>query len=82
MSASDGPARSFVAEVEVTVNCPACGRAVSEIMPLDRCVYFWECPVCHAVAKPLAGDCCVYCSYGTRPCPPVQEHGCCGGGIQ
>jgi hypothetical protein len=31
--------------------------------------------------KPLAGDCCVFCSYGSVPCPPVQQNGksgCCG----
>ncbi|WP_368736408.1 GDCCVxC domain-containing (seleno)protein [Proteus terrae] len=22
---------------------------------------------------PLEGDCCVFCSYGTVPCPPIQE---------
>ncbi len=35
----------------------------------------------HAQLKPKAGDCCVYCSYGTVPCPPIQERGkgtCCG----
>nr|WP_299019146.1 GDCCVxC domain-containing (seleno)protein [uncultured Tepidimonas sp.] len=33
-------------------------------------------------ARPRPGDCCVYCSYGTSPCPPVQASGrtgCCGG---
>ncbi|WP_339879956.1 GDCCVxC domain-containing (seleno)protein, partial [uncultured Algoriphagus sp.] len=24
--------------------------------------------------KPKKGDCCVYCSYGTVPCPPIQEN--------
>ena len=29
--------------------------------------------------KPKAGDCCVYCSYGTVACPPIQQGGnCCG----
>ncbi|WP_327036906.1 GDCCVxC domain-containing (seleno)protein [Methylomarinum vadi] len=31
--------------------------------------------------KPKKGDCCVFCSYGTVPCPPIQESGdgcCCG----
>ncbi|HEX6268144.1 MAG TPA: GDCCVxC domain-containing (seleno)protein [Burkholderiales bacterium] len=28
---------------------------------------------------PRAGDCCVFCSYGDVPCPPIQERGrCCG----
>ena len=24
--------------------------------------------------KPLSGDCCVFCSYGSVPCPPVQSN--------
>ncbi|WP_430623644.1 GDCCVxC domain-containing (seleno)protein [Marivirga lumbricoides] len=30
--------------------------------------------------KPKEGDCCVYCSYGSAPCPPVQldsDQACC-----
>ncbi|MGY8887097.1 MAG: GDCCVxC domain-containing (seleno)protein [Flavobacteriales bacterium] len=23
------------------------------------------------------GDCCVYCSFGTVPCPPIQENTSC-----
>ncbi|MDG2339706.1 MAG: GDCCVxC domain-containing (seleno)protein [Paracoccaceae bacterium] len=30
------------------------------------------------VLQPLKGDCCVYCSFGTVPCPPIQEgNSCC-----
>jgi hypothetical protein len=51
-------------------------------MPTDACQWFYECEHCHAVLKPKPGDCCVFCSYGTVPCPPVQQHGkggaCCG----
>ncbi|MFN7981146.1 MAG: GDCCVxC domain-containing (seleno)protein [Vicinamibacterales bacterium] len=61
--------------LDVTLTCPQCLRAVTESMPLDRCVFFWECPSCHAVMKPKAGDCCVYCSFGDRRCPPMQS-GC------
>jgi len=25
------------------------------------------------VLRPLPGDCCVYCSFGDVPCPPIQE---------
>lgn len=51
-------------------------------MPTDACQWFYECGQCHALLRPKAGDCCVYCSYGTVPCPPVQQAGksaCCGG---
>ena len=56
-----------------TLTCPACGHMKLEIMPTDACQWFYECEQCHVVLKPLAGDCCVYCSYGTVPCPPIQE---------
>jgi hypothetical protein len=30
--------------------------------------------------SPKAGDCCVFCSYGSVPCPPVQQGmACCTG---
>jgi hypothetical protein len=47
-------------------------------MPTNACQYFYECTSCHEVLKPLKGDCCVYCSFGTVKCPPVQEgNDCC-----
>ena len=41
-------------------------------MQLDACVYFWSYPRCSSVTRPKPGDCCVFCSYGTVPCPPKQ----------
>ncbi|MGO9446866.1 MAG: GDCCVxC domain-containing (seleno)protein [Thiobacillaceae bacterium] len=33
---------------------------------------------CHNLLKSLPGHCCVFCSYGDVPCPPIQiEGGCC-----
>ena len=64
-----------------TLTCPVCAHQQTEQMPTDACQYFYECPGCRTVLKPLAGDCCVYCSYGTVPCPPIQQQGpgsCCG----
>lgn len=64
-----------------TLTCPACGNAQAEQMPINACQYFYECPACHTVLKPLTGDCCVFCSYGSEPCPPIQAQGpkgCCG----
>lgn len=31
------------------------------------------CPNCNQLLKPKEGDCCVFCSYGDIPCPPIQE---------
>lgn len=52
--------------------CLACGVKKREIMSTNVCQWFYECELCHTVLKPTAGDCCVYCSYGTVPCPPMQ----------
>jgi len=64
-------------KMEVTtksiITCPHCGHAKEEQMPEDACMYFYECEQCKTVLKPRLGDCCVFCSYGTIPCPPVQE---------
>ena len=62
------------------ITCPACGAQSEETMPEDACIYFYECGQCRRMLKPLSGDCCVFCSYGTVKCPPVQANGkaCCG----
>lgn len=46
-------------------------------MPLDACVVVHDCPACGARLTPKPGDCCVFCSYGDVPCPPVQAEGKC-----
>ncbi|MFZ4703600.1 MAG: GDCCVxC domain-containing (seleno)protein [Candidatus Methylumidiphilus sp.] len=55
-----------------TLTCPVCGHGSTETMPLDACLFFWECPFCKTLLKPRLGDCCVFCSYGDTPCPPMQ----------
>jgi len=57
---------------ESTVTCPKCGAARVEIMPIDTCLFFYDCPSCNEVLQPKPGDCCVFCSYGSVPCPPRQ----------
>jgi tripartite-type tricarboxylate transporter receptor subunit TctC len=44
-------------------------------MPLDACQYFYECRGCKVLLRPEAGDCCVFCSFGSVKCPPVQSAG-------
>ena len=69
--------------LESLLTCPACGHAERLVMPTDACQWFYECPACKALLKPKPGDCCVFCSYGSVPCPPIQmarateEPGCC-----
>jgi hypothetical protein len=61
--------------LQSTLTCPACGAARVETMPTDACRYFYDCPSCGRRLKPKPGDCCVFCSYGTVPCPPIQQGG-------
>lgn len=55
------------------LTCPNCGYQTSEIMPTDACQFFYACKGCGTLLKPKEGDCCVFCSYGDVPCPPIQE---------
>ncbi|MCZ7656242.1 MAG: hypothetical protein M5R42_21245 [Rhodocyclaceae bacterium] len=61
--------------LESVITCPECGHARTEVMPTDACQWFYECVNCRRVLRPKKGDCCVFCSYGTVPCPPIQLHG-------
>lgn len=54
------------------LTCPICGNASVETMPTDACVYFHECAACGAMLRAKAGDCCVFCSYGSTFCPPKR----------
>jgi hypothetical protein len=70
--------------LESTITCPKCGHSETEIMPTDACQFYYECKGCGELLRPNHGDCCVYCSFGTVPCPPIQEaqikgesSGCC-----
>src|SRR5262245_44554678 len=58
-----------------TIACPKCGYRATEQMPLDACRFFYDCKVCGQRLKPKPGDCCVFCSYGSVPCPPKQAVG-------
>ena len=73
-------------ELQSRITCPECGFAREETMPEDACVFFYTCPNCGTRLRPKEGDCCVFCSYGSVPCPPIQRSGtrdqgsaaCCG----
>lgn len=72
-------------QLQSTLTCPACGHKATEIMPTDACAFFYDCKGCGTRLKPKAGDCCVFCSYGSVPCPPIQETGkspCCSQGLR
>ena len=59
------------------ITCPECGHVETEVMPTDACQWYYDCKGCGVVLRPKPGDCCVYCSYGSIPCPPIQTgEGC------
>lgn len=70
-----------IPQLESVLTCPVCGHVRREVMPTDACLFFYECEQCQTVLRPKPGDCCVFCSYGSVPCPPVQAQrggtGCC-----
>ncbi|TAN28277.1 MAG: hypothetical protein EPN31_08985 [Castellaniella sp.] len=58
------------------VTCPHCGHMRRETMPVDTCQFFYECGQRKTLLKPKSGDCCVFCSYGSVPCPSIQGGRC------
>ena len=67
--------------LQSVITCPECGHVTEETIPTDACQWYYECKGCGTLLQPLKGDCCVFCSYGNVPCPPIQlqrDEGCCG----
>jgi len=61
-----------------TITCPHCKHAETENLPTNACEYLYTCKGCSTLLKAQNGDCCVYCTYGTNPCPPIQkDNSCC-----
>jgi hypothetical protein len=59
-------------QLQSTITCPECGHSESEAMPTDACLRIYDCKGCKRRLEPKKGDCCVFCSYGSVPCPPMQ----------
>ena len=70
---------SFVVEWNSLVTCPSCGDQREQRMPEFSCLPVYTCPVCQTVLRPAAGDCCIFCTYGSVPCPAIQEQRWTGG---
>ena len=60
------------AELNSEITCPKCWYKEVKTMPTDSCQWFYQCNGCKEILKPINDDCCIYCSYGTVPCPPIQ----------
>lgn len=72
MRAREVSAEDFVA----VITCPLCGNEAEEVMPADACVFFYECRGCKQLLRPNPGDCCVFCSFSDRKCPPCSDGNC------
>jgi hypothetical protein len=59
-------------ELQSTITCPQCGHSKEETMPMNACMFFYLCQGCGTRLQPKHGACCVFCSYATVPCPPIQ----------
>ena len=61
-----------------TITCPECGHAREEEMPTDACQFYYNRTSCGDVSRPKPGGGCVYCSYGSVACPPIEQRkDCC-----
>jgi len=56
------------------ITCPHCGTAKPEVMPTDACQFFYVCTGCGMKLRPKPRDCCVFCSFGSVPCPLMQAN--------
>lgn len=73
------PSAAAPMEGRSLLTCPNCGCSDELEMPTESCLFFHECAGCGELLRPLPGDCCVFCSYGSIKCPPRQAEGgaCC-----
>ncbi|HFQ15066.1 MAG TPA: hypothetical protein ENK41_01820 [Rhodobacteraceae bacterium] len=73
-------------EYHTVLTCPHCGHRSRQSMPDLQTLTRWNCNNCHTDIQPRPGECCVFCSFGSVPCPDAQrawEQGqsgnCCSG---
>jgi hypothetical protein len=62
----------MISDKQSVITCPHCKTAKAETMPTDACHFFYLCKSCGVRPRPQPGDCCLFCSDGSAPCPPIQ----------
>ena len=55
-----------------TITCPVCKTKTTEAMSSEAPKGRYHCPKCLTWLKPKPGDHCIYDSYGSVNCPPLQ----------
>ena len=62
--------------LESVLTCPRCGFAGNHAH--GRLPVLLRVQQLQGAAAPNPGDCCVFCSFGSVKCPPIQQQlGCC-----
>lgn len=59
--------------LDAVLRCPFCLGEELLRMPENFCEILRPCRFCRRIIRPRPGDCCVYCSFATVPCPPHQQ---------
>jgi hypothetical protein len=54
------------------ITCPVCNTKVQEVMSSETPKRKYHCPKCLTWLSPKSGDHCIYDSYGSVKCPPIQ----------
>jgi len=60
-------------KLQTVMTCPSCGSKEEVMMTVGNLDDTYTCKNCHSVHHTKSGKCCVYCSYGTRDCPAIQD---------
>ena len=56
------------------LTCPDCGHQQKTEIPTNACMPFYKCEGCQKIIGAEGDSCCVFCSYGDRPCPVGKRH--------
>ena len=59
--------------LKTVITCQSCGMAEEIMMHPKLPEQKFVCKKCSAELLAQAGECCVFCSYGSVKCPPIQE---------
>ncbi|MFL5765425.1 MAG: GDCCVxC domain-containing (seleno)protein [Bacteroidia bacterium] len=73
VSSTDTTTAKGQISMQSEITCPKCGHKKVETMPADVCVLKYNCENCNFEMHPKGEDCCVFCSYGSKKCPSMQE---------
>ena len=57
----------------LTIMCRRCGYIEVETMLTDARQFFYDGRSCGATLRLKPGHCCVFCSNGSTPCPPIRR---------